>query len=152
MQMFEQLADMGHERLVFCSNPDVGLRAIIAVHSNVLGPALGGVRMWKFDSEEEALKDALRLSRGMTYKAAAAGLNLGGGKAVIWGDAKTDKSEALFRAFGRFVDRLGGRYVVAEDVGITVDDVEIMGRDPLQVAGRPDRACRCSVELGLEHR
>ncbi|MCG8374448.1 MAG: leucine dehydrogenase, partial [Balneolales bacterium] len=108
---------MGHEQVVFCSNPDTGLKAIIAVHNTTLGPALGGTRMWMYNNEQEALKDVLRLSRGMTYKSAISGLNLGGGKAVIIGDPHTDKNEALFRAFGRFVDSLGGRYITAEDVG-----------------------------------
>src|SRR5262245_7071168 len=115
MEIFEDLSGMGHERVVFCSNPEVGLKAIIAVHSTVLGPGLGGCRMWNYASDQEALTDALRLSRGMTYKAAAAGLNLGGGKAVILGDAKKDKSAELFRAFGRAVESLGGQYITAED-------------------------------------
>src|SRR6059036_3291122 len=106
MELFQQLVEMGHERVLICSNPEVGLRAIIAVHSTVLGPGLGGVRMWHYANDDAALTDVLRLSRGMTYKAAAAGLNLGGGKAVILGDSKRDKSEALFRAFGRFIDSL----------------------------------------------
>ena len=112
--------------LLICSNPEVGLKAIIAVHSTVLGPGLGGVRMWNYGSEEEAVTDVLRLSRGMTYKAAAAGLNLGGGKAVIIGDSKKQKSEALFRAFGRFVDSLGGLYITAEDVGTDMEDMELI--------------------------
>ena len=126
MAMFEQVAKMGHERVLICSNPEVGLKAIIAVHSTVLGPGLGGVRMWNYPSEEEAVTDVLRLSRGMTYKAAAAGLNLGGGKAVIIGDSKKQKSEALFRAFGRFVDSLGGLYITAEDVGTGMEDMELI--------------------------
>src|SRR4051795_6378020 len=125
MELFQQMAGMGHERVLFCSNPDVGLQAIIAVHSTVLGPGLGGVRMGPYSSMEEALTDVLRLSRGMTYKAAAAGLNLGGGKAVIVGDPKKDKSEALFRAFGRFIDSLGGLYITAEDVGTDMEDMEL---------------------------
>jgi leucine dehydrogenase len=112
--------------VLVCSNPEVGLKALIAVHSTVLGPGLGGVRMWNYDSEEAALTDVLRLSRAMTYKAAAAGLNLGGGKAVIIGDAKKQKSEALFRAFGRFVDSLGGLYIAAEDVGTDMEDMELV--------------------------
>src|ERR1044072_6977774 len=111
MAMCEQVAKMGPGRVLICSNPDVGLKAIIAVHSTVLGPGLGGVRMWNYATEEEALTDVLRLSRGMTYKAAAAGLNLGGGKAVIIGDSKKQKTEALFRSFGRFVASLGGLYI-----------------------------------------
>jgi leucine dehydrogenase len=126
MAMFEQVAKMGHERVLICSNPDVGLKAIIAVHSTVLGPGLGGVRMWNYATEEEALTDVLRLSRGMTYKAAAAGLNLGGGKAVIIGDSKKQKTEALFRSFGRFVDSLGGLYITAEDVGTDMEDMELI--------------------------
>lgn len=124
MELFQQMADMGHERVLFCSSPEVGLQAIIAVHSTVLGPGLGGVRMYPYKSMDEALTDVLRLSRGMTYKAAATGLNLGGGKAVIIGDPKQQQSEALFRTFGRFVDSLGGLYITAEDVGTNVDVME----------------------------
>jgi leucine dehydrogenase len=102
MSVFEQMRAYGHEQVVFCSEPAVGLRAIIAIHDTTLGPALGGVRMWNYRTEEEALQDVLRLSRAMTYKAALAGLRLGGGKAVILGDPRTEKSEGLFRAFGRF--------------------------------------------------
>ena len=126
MDIFEQMTGMGHERVLICSNPEVGLKAIIAVHSTVLGPGLGGVRMWPYKSMEEAIVDALRLAQGMTYKAAAAGLNLGGGKAVIVGDPKTAKSEALFRAFGRYVDSLSGLYITAEDVGTDMEDMEII--------------------------
>ena len=122
--MFEILDTSGHEQVVFCHHRDSGLRAIIALHSTVLGPALGGVRMRPYASEAEALNDVLRLSRTMTYKNALAGLNVGGGKAVILGDPKTDKSEVLFRAFGRFVETLGGRYIAAEDVGTDVEDME----------------------------
>src|SRR5262249_7026218 len=121
MELFQQMAGMGHERILFCSNPEVGLQAIIAVHSTVLGPGLGGARMWPYQSRAEALTDVLRLSRGMTYKAAAAGLNLGGGKAVIVGDPKKDKSEALFRCFGQYVEELGGLYITAEDVGTDME-------------------------------
>ena len=135
MEFFTTVAEMGHERVLLCSNPDVGLRAIIAVHSTVLGPGLGGLRMWPFKSDEEALTDALRLSKGMTYKAAAAGLNLGGGKAVILGDPKTDKSEALFRSFGRFVDSLGGLYITAEDVGTDMEDMELILSETRWVTG-----------------
>ena len=122
--IFETLATSGHEQVVFCHNKDAGLKAIIAIHSTVLGPALGGLRMWPYQNEQEALNDVLRLSRGMSYKNAVAGLNIGGGKAVIIGDPNKDKSEALFRAFGKFVDSLGGRYITAEDVGIDVNDME----------------------------
>ncbi len=124
MSLFQTLGTTGHEEVVFCHHPESGLRAIIAIHNTKLGPALGGLRMWNYKTEEEALNDVLRLSRGMTYKAAVAGLNLGGGKAVIIGDAKKDKSEVLFRALGRFVNSLGGRYITAEDVGTDVNDME----------------------------
>ena len=137
MDFFQQMVEMGHERVLFCSNPDVGLEAIIAVHSTVLGPGLGGCRMWPYASTEEALTDVLRLSRGMTYKAAAAGLNLGGGKAVIIGDAKKDKSEELFRAFGRYVESLGGFYITAEDVGTNTDDMEVVQHETRWVTGLP---------------
>ncbi|MBS0213996.1 MAG: Glu/Leu/Phe/Val dehydrogenase [Proteobacteria bacterium] len=133
--IFEHLGKFGHEEVVFCHNPDAGLKAIIAIHNTVLGPALGGTRMWPYKNDEEALNDALRLSRGMTFKNAVAGLNLGGGKAVIWGDPAKDKSEALFRAFGRFVNSLGGRYITAEDVGIDVNDMEYVFRETEFVTG-----------------
>ncbi len=133
--LFETLDTFGHEQVVFCHNKDAGLKAIIAIHNTVLGPALGGTRMWPYESEEDALKDVLRLSRGMTYKNAVAGLNIGGGKAVIIGDPAKDKSEALFRAFGQFVDSLGGRYITAEDVGIDVNDMEYVYRETQFVTG-----------------
>jgi leucine dehydrogenase len=124
VDIFESMTRRHHEQVVFCYDQNTGLKAIIAVHDTTLGPALGGCRMWPYKSESDALDDVLRLSRGMTYKAAVAGLNLGGGKAVIIGDPKKDKSEALFRAFGRFVHSLGGRYITAEDVGTSVHDIE----------------------------
>ena len=133
--IFETLDTFGHEQVVFCHNKDAGLKAIIAIHNTVLGPALGGTRMWPYASEAEALNDVLRLSRGMTYKNAVAGLNIGGGKAVIIGDPAKDKSEALFRAFGQFVDSLGGRYITAEDVGIDVNDMEYVYRETQYVTG-----------------
>ncbi len=135
MELFQQMAEMGHERLLVCSSPEVGLQAIIAVHSTVLGPGLGGVRMYPYKSMDEALTDVLRLSRGMTYKAAAAGLNLGGGKAVILGDPKTDKSEALFRSFGKYVESLNGLYITAEDVGTNMDDMEAILSETRWVTG-----------------
>lgn len=135
--LFSQLASREHEQIIFCSEPSVGLKAIIAIHDTTLGPALGGVRMWPYQNEEEALRDVLRLSRGMTYKAAISGLNLGGGKAVIIGDAKTDKTESLFRAFGRFVQGLSGRYITAEDVGIDVQDMEWVHSETKYVTGIP---------------
>src|SRR6188768_4222430 len=133
--IFETISTSGHEEVVFCHNKDAGLKAIIAIHNTVLGPALGGTRMWPYASEAEALNDVLRLSRGMTFKNAVAGLNIGGGKAVIIGDPNKDKSEALFRAFGRFVDSLGGRYITAEDVGIDVNDMEYVLRETEFVTG-----------------
>ncbi len=135
MEIFETMAHEGHEQVVLCHDAATNLRAVIAIHNTILGPALGGCRMWPFESEEEAIKDALRLSKGMTYKNAAAGLNLGGGKAVIIGDSKTDKSEALFRAFGRFVQSLNGRYITAEDVGTSVIDMEYINMETSFVSG-----------------
>lgn len=135
MELFQQMAEMGHERVLFCSSPEVGLQAIIAVHSTVLGPGLGGVRMWPYNNMAEALTDVLRLSRGMTYKAAAAGLNLGGGKAVIVGDPKKDKSEALLRTFGQYVESLHGLYITAEDVGTAMDDMEVILAETRWVTG-----------------
>ena len=133
--LFDTLSQTGHEQVVYCHNKDAGLKAIIAIHNTVLGPALGGLRMWPYKTEQEALNDVLRLSRGMTYKAAVSGLNLGGGKAVIIGDPSRDKTEALFRAFGRFVNSLGGRYITAEDVGIDVNDMEYVFRETEYVSG-----------------
>jgi len=124
MNLFETIDATEHEQVVFCHNKEAGLRGIIAIHNTTLGPALGGLRMWPYATEQEALDDVLRLSRGMTYKAAVAGLNLGGGKSVLIGDPRKDKSEALFRSFGRFIDSLNGRYITAEDVGIDVNDME----------------------------
>jgi len=135
-EMIEKHGD--HEEVIFCHNKDVGLKAIIAIHNTALGPALGGTRMWNYKSEEEALVDVLRLSRGMTYKASAAGLNLGGGKAVIIGDPKTQKTEGLFRAFGTFVNSLGGKYITAEDVGTTVKDMEYVFAETPFVTGIPE--------------
>jgi leucine dehydrogenase len=133
--IFESLGQSGHEQVVYCHSREAGLKAIIAIHNSWLGPALGGLRMWPYKSEQDALDDVLRLSRGMTYKAAVAGLNLGGGKAVIWGDPGKDKSEALFRAFGRFVQSLNGRYITAEDVGIDVNDMEYVLKETEYVTG-----------------
>ncbi|WP_020593908.1 Glu/Leu/Phe/Val dehydrogenase dimerization domain-containing protein [Kiloniella laminariae] len=135
MSVFNHEAFAGHEQVVFCHDAISGLKAIIAVHSTALGPAAGGCRMWSYASDEEALRDALRLSRGMSYKNAMAGLELGGGKAVIIGDAGKDKSEALFRSFGRFVEGLSGKYITAEDVGISVSDMEIVAQETDHVGG-----------------
>jgi leucine dehydrogenase len=135
MMTFEKMYQMGHEEVVFFQDRSSGLKAIVAIHDTTLGPALGGTRMWNYSNEEEALIDVLRLSRGMTYKAAVSGLNLGGGKAVILGDPKTQKSEALFRSFGRFVESLNGRYITAEDVGISVDDIDHIFTETNYVTG-----------------
>src|SRR5258706_16344082 len=113
MKLFDTIAGMGHEQLVICHDESAGYRGIIAIHSTVLGPALGGTRFWQYASDDDAIVDALRLSRGMTYKNAVAGLNLGGGKAVIIGDGRTKTRELIFRAHGRFVESLGGRYITA---------------------------------------
>ncbi|MBU4485025.1 leucine dehydrogenase [bacterium] len=129
------MSDYGHEQIVFFQNDEVGLKAIVAIHNTVLGPALGGTRMWNYASEEDALKDVLRLSRGMTYKAAAAGLSLGGGKAVIIGDPQKDKSQALFKMYGRCMNSLGGRYITAEDVNTSVDDMEAVFSETDYVVG-----------------
>lgn len=137
------LSDMSvynHEQVVFCQDKATGLKAIIAVHNTVCGPALGGTRMWNYTSEADAVTDVLRLSRGMTYKNALAGLNLGGGKAVIIGDSKTQKNEALFRRFGKFVDSLSGKYITAEDVGISPQDMTWVNMETNHVAGLPGKS------------
>ena len=126
-----------HEQVVICHEPEAGLRALIAVHDTTLGPALGGIRMWTYDSDEAALTDVLRLSRGMTYKNSAAGLPLGGGKTVVIGDPRTQKSELLFRALGRFIESIGGRYLAAEDVGTSTADAEIVARETRHITGLP---------------
>ena len=125
----------GYEKVVRCQDPESGLHALIAIHDTTLGPALGGMRMWPYASEDEALFDVLRLSRGMTYKSAVAETGLGGGKSVILGDPKTAKSEALFLAMGRFVDSLGGKYITAEDMNIGIPDLEIVRRETKWVTG-----------------
>ena len=122
--VFGQLSFDNHEQIVFCHDKDTGLKAIIGIHNTVLGPALGGTRMWKYNNEWEALNDVLRLSRGMSYKSAISGLNLGGGKAVIIGDAKSDKNPELMRKFGEFVNSLSGKYITAEDVGMVTADMD----------------------------
>lgn len=138
MLPFELIEKHGeHEEVIFCHNKEVGLKAIIAIHNTTLGPALGGTRMWPYKSEEDALVDVLRLSKGMTYKAAVAGLNLGGGKAVIIGDPSKNKTEGLFRAFGGYVNSLQGKYITAEDVGTTVHDMEYVFMETPFVTGIP---------------
>jgi leucine dehydrogenase len=124
--VFGQLSFDGHEQIVFCNDKDTGLKAIIGIHNTVLGPALGGTRMWQYNNEWEALNDVLRLSRGMSFKSAITGLNLGGGKAVIIGDAKTQKTPELMKRFGEFVHSLSGRYITAEDVGMETSDMDLV--------------------------
>ena len=129
---------MGHEQVVFCQDSETGLKAIIAIHDTTLGPALGGTRMWDYANEEDAIQDVLRLSRGMSFKAAISGLELGGGKAVIIGDATTQKTEALMRKFGEYVDSLGGKYITAEDVGMSTKDMEYVRMETKHVTGIPE--------------
>ncbi len=136
-QIFKNMKAMDHEQLVYCNDEATGLKAIIAIHNTILGPAMGGTRMWNYNSEEEATRDVLRLSRGMTFKSAIAGLNIGGGKAVIIGDAKKQKNEALMRRFGKFVDSLGGRYWTAEDVNMSTRDMEYIHMQTPYVTGLP---------------
>ena len=124
--VFGQMSFDDHEQIVFCNDKDTGLKAIIGIHNSVMGPALGGTRMFNYSNEWEALNDVLRLSRGMTFKSAITGLNIGGGKAVIIGDAKTQKTPELMRKFGEFVHSLSGRYITAEDVGMETADMDIV--------------------------
>lgn len=134
MSVFERMAPDDFEQVVFCQDAATGLRSIIAVHDTTLGPALGGVRMRPYTSEEEALTDCLRLARGMTFKAAIAGVSLGGGKSVIIGDPKREKTEALLRAHGRFIQTLHGRYIPGVDAGTGVADLEVIGREAERVS------------------
>ncbi len=136
--VLDQLSALGHKKVVFCNDPDTGLKAIIAIHDTTLGPALGGTRMWSYESEGEALEDVLRLSKAMTYKAAISGLNLGGGKAVIIGDSRKSKSEALMRSYGRFIKNLNGEFVTAEDMGTTTKDMEYIRMETSHVTGVPE--------------
>lgn len=135
MGVFEHIDGDGYEQVVHCSDDQSGLKAIIAIHSTALGPALGGTRFYNYETEEQALTDVLRLAKGMTYKAAAAGLDLGGGKAVIIGDPARIKNEELLRAYGRFVETLGGRYITAEDVGTALEDMDTVRRESRWVTG-----------------
>lgn len=135
MEILKYMEKYDYEQLVFCQDKASGLKAIIAIHDTTLGPALGGSRMWTYASEEQAIEDALRLARGMTYKNAAAGLNLGGGKTVIIGDPFKDKNEEMFRALGRFIQGLNGRYITAEDVGTTVTDMDLIHEETDFVTG-----------------
>jgi leucine dehydrogenase len=140
-QILDMMQSMEHEQLVFCNDKETGLKAIIAIHDTTLGPALGGTRMWQYENDMDAVIDVLRLSRGMTLKASITGLNLGGGKAVIIGDANKTKTEALMRKFGQYVNSLGGRYITAEDVGMTAKDMEYVKKETDFVTGIP-------VEMG----
>ncbi|MFD1039194.1 branched-chain amino acid dehydrogenase [Virgibacillus byunsanensis] len=135
MEIFTYMEKYDYEQLVFCQDKNSGLKAIIAIHDTTLGPALGGTRMWTYDSEAEAIEDALRLAKGMTYKNAAAGLNLGGGKTVIIGDPKKDKNPEMFRAFGRYIQGLNGRYITAEDVGTTEHEMDLIHMETDFVTG-----------------
>lgn len=141
ISVFSEAAKLGHEQVVYCHDEPTGLKAIIGIHNTVLGPALGGTRMWDYASEEEAAIDVLRLSRGMTYKAAVSGLNLGGGKAVIIGDPRKLKNEAFLRRFGKFVNSLGGKYITAEDMNMKTSDMQYIGMETKHVTGLP-------VEMG----
>lgn len=136
--VLEIMKEMGHEQVVFCQDPNTGLNAIIAIHNTTLGPALGGTRLWNYKNHDEAIIDALRLSRGMTYKSAISGLNLGGGKAVLIGDASKLKSEAYWRRYGKFVNSLNGKYITAEDVNTSSADMEYIGMETDFVTGKPD--------------
>lgn len=138
VKIFELMEKEGHEQVHFLQEKSSGLKAIIAIHDTTLGPALGGCRMWPYATEDEAVMDALRLSKGMTYKSGAAGVDFGGGKTVIWGDPAKDKSEALFRALGRFVDSMGGRYSTGTDVGTTYDDFVMASKETKHVGALPE--------------
>lgn len=157
--VFGQVSFDNHEQIVFCHDKDTGLKAIIGIHNTVLGPALGGTRMWKYNNEWEALNDVLRLSRGMTFKSAVAGLNLGGGKAVIIGDAKTEKTPELMKKFGEFVHSLSGKYITAEDVGMKTEDMDtVRGVTPyvtgisesLGGSGNPSPVTAYGVYMGMK--
>jgi leucine dehydrogenase len=140
MNIFDTLSTLGHEQVVLCHDKSTGYRGIIAIHDTTLGPALGGTRFWNYANDDEAITDALRLARGMTYKNAVAGLNLGGGKSVIIGDNRTANREMIFRAHGRFVESLGGRYVTAEDVGTGTGDMDYVHMETEYVAGLANRS------------
>lgn len=136
--LFSMVAELGHEQVVHCYDEATGLKALIAIHNTALGPSLGGTRMWNYVSEQEALTDVLRLSRGMTFKAAISGLNLGGGKAVLIGDAKKMKTEAYLRRFGKFIQSLSGKYITAEDVNMNTADMEYISMETKYVTGLPE--------------
>lgn len=138
MKLFEEMVEKGHEQVVFMQDKKTNLKSVIAIHSTVLGPAVGGCRMYPYDTEDDMLTDALRLSEGMTYKSAAAGDDYGGGKTVIWGDPATDKSEGLFRAVGRFINNFNGRYYTGTDVGTTYYDFVTMRKETPYVGALPE--------------
>ena len=138
--VFKELSKCNHQRVLFCNDEDTGLKAIIAIHDTTLGPALGGTRMWEYKTEGEALRDVLRLSRAMTYKAAISGLNVGGGKALILGDSRTGKSEAMMRRFGRFIKNLNGSFITTEDLGTSSRDMEYIRMETEHVIGGSDSA------------
>jgi leucine dehydrogenase len=140
MEIFDKIEEHQHEQVVYAYDPASGYRGIIAIHNTTLGPALGGTRFWNYKSDQEALTDVLRLSRGMTYKSAAAGLNLGGGKSVIIGNPKVKRREMIFRAHGRFVESLKGRYITAEDVGTSVEDMDYVHMETEYVTGLAGRS------------
>jgi leucine dehydrogenase len=140
MQIFDLMSERKHEQLVLWSEPELGYKGIIAIHDTTMGPALGGTRFWSYETDEAAVVDALRLSRGMTYKAAITGLNLGGGKSVIIGDNKTKDREMIFRTHGRAVDSLKGRYITAEDVGTSPEDMEFVHMETEHVVGMLGRS------------
>jgi leucine dehydrogenase len=159
LAVFEKLKEKRHEQLIFFREPVSGLRAIVAIHDTTLGPAIGGVRMRTYPSEDEAIYDALALSRSMTYKAAGAGVNFGGGQTVVMGDPREDKGEALWRALGRYIDGLGGRYIAGQDVGTSVDDMDHIRTETKFVvgipssrggSGDPSPVCAYGVVRGIE--
>lgn len=136
--IFNQLSHLGHQQVLFCNDEETGLKAIIAIHNTVLGPALGGTRMWAYENEAEAFNDVLRLSQAMTYKAAITGLNLGGGKAVIIGDSRIEKTEAMMRRFGKFIQNLNGLFITTQDVGTSPKDMEYIRMETQYVTGIPE--------------
>ena len=156
MDLFSKMEEYDYEQLILCQDKSTGLKAIIAIHDTTLGPALGGTRICEYESDEEAIEDALRLARGMTYKNAAAGLNLGGGKAVIIGDPRKIKSEALFRAFGRFVEGLNGRYITGEDMNATQEDASYINCETEYIvgletgSGNPSPVTAYGVFIGIQ--
>jgi leucine dehydrogenase len=138
MNVFDKMEEMEHEQLMFFSDKETGLKGIIGIHNSVLGPALGGTRLWRYANEQEAIEDVLRLSRGMSFKSSISGIHLGGGKAVIIDNPQAKKDEAFWRSYGKFVDNLGGKYITAEDVGTNTQFIEYISRETEHVAGKPE--------------